>query len=373
MARKVIHTPDLLAAKFGLTPPINDVNEPALQVKYKSVTSEGVKREKLEKKRVNEEVQLGGLATPKPPPPTPSPDPTPSPTGYNDTYDTKYTYKTRPSQFEFNTVNYNDHSKNDKQQRSLSSIQAIVLHHTAHFSYKDKGYESIRTGRGFLNNYKSSHAVMDGAGHIEYMIPIRYVANTQGIIYTDKRPKPNIKGISIEIQNVGWVKKQDKIKGIQYYGRGNGTYKNAITEDQISRPYDFNGNMIKGGKYKGVKYFEEYTPAQMDALAGWIKEMMKATGITWKFTQDTYNAMFPNKQMDKLPLKRIFEKHLAFVAFKKGSTSKVLGRGKYGGWAVSKDFYKGVRGVYTHCSVVQDKIDLGPTYNIIKMLRDNFM
>ena len=98
---------------------------------------------------------------------------------------------------------------------------------------------------------------MDGAGHIEYFIPIRYVANTQGIIYTDKSPLPNRKGISIEIQNVGWVKKQDKINGTQYYGRGTGEKKNIISEDQMSRPYDFNGNMIKGGKYKGVKYFEE--------------------------------------------------------------------------------------------------------------------
>lgn len=363
MAKKVINTPNLLASQYGLETPLINVEGTSLQVKHKNVTSKEIKREKLEKNNINKEVQLGGLA------PTPITS-TPSSTGYNGTYDTEYTYKTRPNQYEFGRVNYNNSSKDNKQ-RSLSSVQAIVLHHTANPSYKDKCKKAFDTS--FKGSYKSSHAVMDGAGHIEYFIPIRYVANTQGIIYTDKSPLPNRKGISIEIQNVGWVKKQDKINGTQYYGRGTGEKKNIISEDQMSRPYDFNGNMIKGGKYKGVKYFEEYTPAQIISLTQWIKEMLKVTGITWKFTEETYNAMFPNKNMGKLPLKRIFQKSLAFVAFKKSSKGKVLGRGQYGGWAVSKDFYKGVKGVYTHCSITQDKIDIGPTYNIIKMFRDNFM
>ena len=69
MPRKVINTPKLLASQYGVSLPVKELRDETT-VKYKSVTSEGVKREKLEKKRVNEEVQLGGLATPKPPPPT---------------------------------------------------------------------------------------------------------------------------------------------------------------------------------------------------------------------------------------------------------------------------------------------------------------
>ena len=364
MLKKIINTPNLLATEYGLSSPLNSVNEPTSKVKYKQVTSEGIKIEKLSEEQykkqntspnnTNTGVLLGGLATPKD-----------VQTITDDEYDGDFTYETRPTQYQFSKKNYNSKSRVDKE-RSLSSIKYIVLHHTALPSYKDKCKQIFNTV--FKGSYKSSHAVMDGNGHIEYMIPIKYIANTQGIIYSDKNPRTNPLGVSIEIQNLGWLKQQRKKNGIQYYGRG--SY--SLPEDQVSKVYDYNLNVIKGGKYKGMKYFEEYTNAQTEALAKWIKEMMNATGITWKFTEETYKQMFPNKQKTKLPLKAKIEDGVAFVAYKKSSKGIILGRGKYGGWGVSKDIYNGIKGVYTHCSITQDKIDIGPTYNIIKMLKTHF-
>ncbi len=360
MSNKIINTPNLLASKFGVVPSLDPTPPSTSKVKYESVTDEGIKTQKLA-----ETTPQPAKNQPLPSSPTPTPL---TPTPESD-YSGDYVYETRPNKYKFTNGNYNRKSRKDKK-RSLSSVQAIVLHHTAMPSFKDKCKTIFDTS--FKGSYKSSHAVMDGNGHIEYMIPIEYVANTQGIIYTDKYPNANPKGISIEIQNLGWVTKQDKKQGIQYYGRGTGIRKNALSEDEVSRVYDYDLNVIKGKKYKGQRYFEEYSLAQTEALAQWIKEMLKSTGINWKFTKETYKQMFPNKQKPELPLKHLVEKNILFVAFKKSSKGPILGRGKYGGWGISEDFYKGVRGVYTHCSITQDKIDIGPTYNIIKMLKTHF-
>ena len=383
MARKVIHTPDLLAAKFGLTPPINDATEPALQVKYKTVTSEGVKREKLVEKQVNKEVQLGGLATPKPPPPTPSPDPTPSPTGYNGTYDTDFTFETRPSKFEIKERWYNRSSRKGKvpkgKQRDISSIRYIFLHHTGTKGLNDKGKAVFNSWR---IKSSSAHAVMDGAGHIEYTIPIRYVANTQGVIYNDPKKKysrSNICGLSIEIANLGFFTTSEVRNGITYWGRDGGKdkipKKDWVPESETSLHYDYNLNPIK--KYKGKERSATYSQAQMDALAGWIKEMLKVTGITWKFTEETYKAMFPNRQvttqtrnkLKKAGSGKIKVKDTIFAAYTQISRSSPF---SLPWWGVSEDFYNSKKGVYTHNSAVPEKTDICPTYNMIKMLKDNF-
>jgi N-acetyl-anhydromuramyl-L-alanine amidase AmpD len=371
MARKVINTPNLLASQYGLETPLTSVEGTSLKVKYKSVTEKVVKREKLVEKQVNEEVQLGGLATPNPP--TPSPDPTPSPTGYNGTYDTNYILETRPSKFPIKTKHYNSQSRKggipNGKQRDLNSVKFIVLHHTATESLKDKGKSTFNSWK---NRGASSHAVMDGNGHIEYMIPIRYVANTQGVIYNDPKNKystSNKCGISIEIQNVGYLNKSEKRDNFVFWGRSNIKKSKWIKEEFTSVHYDYNLKPIR--KYKGQPRSEEYTDSQVNALAGWIKEMLKATGITWKFTEETYKEMFPNSTINKNKIPKLGSvtvKNVVYVKYKQDRSLPFSTTF----WGISKNFYNKVKGVYTHNSIVPEKIDLCPTYNIINMLKNNF-
>lgn len=379
MARKVIHTPDLLAAKFGLTAPLNDVTEPALKVKYKTVTSEGVKREKLVEKQVNKEVQLGGLATPKPTPPTPSPDPTPSPTGYNGTYDTDFILETRPSKFKIKQKWYNSQSRKGKvptgKQRDLSSVRYIVLHHTGTKGLNDKGKNVFS---GWANRSASAHAVMDGAGHIEYTIPIRYIANTQGVIYNDPKKtysRSNSCGIGIEIANLGFFTRNEERKGVIYWGRPGLSKKLWLPESETSLHYDYNLNPMS--TFKAKQRSAKYSQAQMNALAEWIKEMLKVTGITWKFTEETYKAMFPDMQasgktrskLEKMGSGKIKIKDIIFAAYTQISRSSPF---NLPWWGISEDFYNSKKGVYTHSSIVPEKTDVCPTYNMVKMLKDNF-
>ena len=114
----------------------------------------------------------------------------------------------------------------------------------------------------------------------------------------------------------------------------------------------------------------------MDALAGWIKEMLKVTGITWKFTEETYKAMFPNIRTGKVDREKILKmgsgrikkKNTVHTQYKQ-DRDLPFSTPYYG---VSEDFYNSVKGVYTHNSIVPEKTDVCPTYNMIKMLKDNF-
>ena len=221
MSRKVINTPSLLASQYGSSP-TGDAKE-TQNVKYKSVTEEENKREELIEKQTTQQNQSSTTGTQSRGPSVNSTTNQPQP--LNGTYDTDFTLLTRPNEFSFKSKNYNSVSRKggvpNGKQRTLDSIKFIVLHHTATESLKDKGFKTIN---GWKNRSASSHAVMDGAGHIEYMIPIRYVANTQGVKYNDPKnrySKSNICGISIEIQNIGYLNSSETRGGITYWGRKN--------------------------------------------------------------------------------------------------------------------------------------------------------
>ena len=115
----------------------------------------------------------------------------------------------------------------------------------------------------------------------------------------------------------------------------------------------------------------------MDALAEWIKEMLKVTGINWKFTEETYKAMFPDMQassktrskLKKMGSGKIKIKDIIFAKYTQISRTSPF---KLPWWGISEDFYNSKKGVYTHSSIVPEKTDICPTYNMIKMLKDNF-
>jgi hypothetical protein len=244
----------------------------------------------------------------------------------------------------------------------------------------------------------ASNVVLDEVGHIEYLVPYERMAFCQGVNRTikfqysnasgykkDKSNQrrtvgnPNYFGISVEVINQGWVRSQSK---------------DWILPDRVVEYVNYEGNPKS---YKGHKTGEEFPIPQCVAICDWIESLLPTIAPNWKFNEETFKQMWPNitwwSVYEKLKKKGDpYAKNLPKLTRK---NYKPYARGKYdkggkylsGGsyviyddllfrgkdlWAVSKDVFDGVPGVYTHNSVVSNKSDILPTPNLVKELKKRF-
>lgn len=324
-------------------------------------------------------------------------------------------YKTRPSQFEINKYMYK--RPNRMQEKDPAKKIGIFLHHTANHGRTDKGKKTCKSWNNNGNAKdgswsSSSHSVIDENGHIEYVIPTNFTAYTQGVItehtfrYSNatgkkqnksgqklKIPAANTYGIGCEIENFGFL--TDKVNGkwqrnykVKIGGKRvvakdkNGDPKPeqglrlSETDSRICKYVDFDLQPMRS--FKGQKWGVELPEVQVKGVIKWVKETLKEMKIeNWKFTQHTYNQMFPNvgwgdikskyKYLNggkELPRKNVYIEHegVAFLSTPQKSSY----------YAISLDWIKGIRGVYTHSSVQSTKTDITPTPNLIRALKENF-
>ena len=228
--------------------------------------------------------------------------------------------RTRPNKFPFTWKNYGSKSRgragnlNNPKARDLGAIKAIYLHHTATPQVADKGESIIR---GWNGAWASSNVVIDANGHREYMIESKYIANTQGNHIEPARTNYNDISVAVEMQCDGWYSAPRTDipghEGKKMYGRSNFRNSRYVDESKISAPYDFNLKNI--GKFKGQRYLQEYTSAQLTSLAEWIKEKIIEIGgemLNWKFNEHTYKQMFPNKYKTGLTSTPVIEDGILF-------------------------------------------------------------
>ena len=286
-------------------------------------------------------------------------------------------FKTEPSSFNVTETMYRS---------KMKKIYRIVLHHTAGHMLNDKGKQDIKTWNG---NGLGSHTVIETDGHIEYVIPVPYGANTQGhnlwVKGKKKAPKCvnfNNNSVATELINYGYLNKSFKdTDGKTYWYRGSKKTK-FEAESETSAPHDFQGNPIKS--YKGHKRCVEYTTPQLNAMCNWIKKMQTFIAnnypssnsiLDWKFTQATYNQMFPNITGKNLPKDwksnggEIIQGEYLIAGIANKSQTK--NSNPYG-WAVSKDCFENVIGIYTHNSISNGKSDVFPTKKMIETLKKHF-
>jgi len=265
----------------------------------------------------------------------------------------------------------------------MKTISMIVLHHTA--TMRTVEYEQEK----FSKKSISSNAIIGVDGQIEYVVPLPFIANAQGMNIFNNG-KQSIKGkfntlcTSVELTNVGYLNKETTKQGKTYWSRGNYEYEESL----VSQAYDFNGNPLK--LYKSGKRCLEYTDAQLNAMVNWIKKQQNYIAenypenseiLNWKFTQKTYNQMFPNFQSKKLPKSfknkggKYFDgpnnEYLIAGMTRKKKNGKAYNSNKYG-FAVSRDAWDYKPGIYSHNSIDAGKSDVFPTKKMIECLKNNF-
>tara|TARA_Y100001972_G_scaffold65471_1_gene79808 strand:+ start:5312 stop:6589 length:1278 start_codon:yes stop_codon:yes gene_type:complete len=303
----------------------------------------------------------------------------------------------------------------------LEEKTAIFLHHTGIVSKNGKNVSKndkckwicddhwYNEGNARKSSYTAaSNVVLDEAGHIEYLVPYERIAFCQGVTTTRKFQysnapgykknkkgqrrtvgNPNYFGVSVEVINQGWVRDESEA---------------WILPDRVVKYVDYNGNPKS---YKGHKTGEEFPIPQCVAICDWIESLLPTIAPNWKFTPETYKQMWPNitwwevykklkkkgdpfaKQFPKISRKKGDKLPVGYVNYKPYARGRYDGDGNYlsGGsytvyddllfrgkdlWAVSKDVFDGVPGVYTHNSVVSTKSDILPTPNLVNELKKRF-
>ena len=269
----------------------------------------------------------------------------------------------------------------------MRNIKFIVLHHTA----TNVSVERTQVKSFFPSDYgKSSQAIIGKDGHTEYVVPLPFKANAQGknqwVNGKTKTVRPNFNSIStsVEVINYGFLDKKFKKDGKTYWYRKS-KETSFEQETETSAPYDFQGNKIKS--YKGHKRCEEYTDASLKAMVTWIKKQQLYIAnnypknkeiLTWKYTEETHNQMFPNYYSKKRPSNwksqggEYIEKEYLITGLSSGKPGEVKYNSNKRAWAVSKDIYGGKIGIYTHNSISTGKSDVFPTKKMVECLKINF-
>lgn len=387
--RKTINTPEILKNEYGkhsssspsqsssTLPPVLDNSDPTLPEQQQ----EQYNKDKEKENQQSTQPQTSPTTT------TSEKETSTVSSGTSD----KPLYETRPSKFKMSKWGYLN-PKDNPRRRNKKNIFGIVLHHTTHLQYSDKGKTAFNN---WYNNNKptngnwsaNAHAVIDIKGHIEYGVPYEYACVTQGnktkVNYTYKSvggtsgnltsvkyfKDTNTNCIGCEVENYGFFSKTRIRSGKTQYGRGYPTVKKWFSEGDydIVPLVDYNGKKIS---FKTQIANIEYPQVQCDAIYDWLKEVMDWLGMDWKFNKDTYKQMFPNMGRSKFFTNgKKSPNYNKPVFIEKDDLYLIDKKGKFGSWAISKDAQEGVRGVYTHSSCISNKTDLCPTPNIIKMLK----
>ena len=186
---------------------------------------------------------------------------------------------------------------------------AIVIHYSA-----GQQTASAKETINVLNNRSkggySYHYIIQADGFVEQVVPDKYKA------YHAKGANSNTIGISLE--NLGWAKDANTSS----YG------KIPSNQTRAAQLVDFNGNPKP---YRNLSWAQEITDAQYRALISLIKKVKQNNpGITWPgLTPETFQTIFPQ------------------------GTS----------YSVSRP------GIYSHCSVTTEKLDVLPTPKIVAALK----
>ena len=197
----------------------------------------------------------------------------------------------------------------------------IVIHHTAggqSIANEIRGW-STRTDR------VSTHYITNNSGEKEQVFPDENWSNNLGVKSSTFRKlgltyqNLNRTSLSIEMQAFGGLTLKDGIYR---------TYVNSkIPPERVARPVDKNGNFIS---YKGYKYYEKYSDANIQRVKEIVQGWKNKYGIPFTYN---YDELFPSS--NSLSIKAL----------------------------------KGESGIYTHNSFRTGKSDVFPQAELIAMLK----
>tara|TARA_Y100000356_G_scaffold130161_1_gene132099 strand:+ start:1249 stop:4905 length:3657 start_codon:yes stop_codon:yes gene_type:complete len=197
----------------------------------------------------------------------------------------------------------------------------IYLHHTVS-SQDIKTVIDVWSSR---TDQVATQYVTNNNGEVEQVFPDENWANQLGIDASDfkavgvKYQNLNRTALGIELCSYGPLNKI----GDKYF-----TIYNKEFTGEVARPVGFTGEEIDN--YKGYKYFEKYSDAQINNVKSIIQGWMQKYNIKFNYN---YNVLFPRVIRDFKPA------------------------------------LKGDKGIYTHNSVRSDKSDIFPQKELIEMLK----
>lgn len=205
----------------------------------------------------------------------------------------------------------------------------LYLHHTAGNPAGDKSTveRTIRNDWAPKGFPLSTHYMIQGSGFTEYIFEEKYWSNHLAAQNSTKNLDKI--SLSVEIGAYGFVELN-----------GNGQYINwaggVVPTNQVTAAVN---KYLKPSPYRGYYYFQKYTDAQITALENLIVKWKKDhPGIIWEFD---FDEMFPPSKDETKKTER----------------------------TLSQKALDGIPGVYSHCSVRTDKVDIFPQANLITMLK----
>ena len=211
----------------------------------------------------------------------------------------------------------------------------IVLHYTAGWQLLDKNKGTIdflMNGRSDYPGGLSYHYIIAVDGHIECLVDPQYIAKHSGQGVDEN-------SIGISLSCLGTTLSGETIKSadssIEYWRKRDGLY--AKNENHVNM-VDFTGQPTK---YKNFSHIQEVSVAQIDALETllkYLKDRFPTLPSYNGLTKEHYDILFP-------PL----------------GTAK----GSYGVPTYKKD----VPGIYSHCSIWSQKLDIGPTARLVNFFK----
>ena len=215
---------------------------------------------------------------------------------------------------------------------TVTPKKQIYLHHTV----SDQDIKSVIDGWNRRTDRVSTHYVSNNSGKIEQLYEDDFWAYHLGVkrptFAAAKLPYQNLNRTSIGIELCSYGGLTAKFSnndddGAPYEDL---IYRNAFGEvvnsSNVIQAVDKNGNPIT---YKGYKYFEKYSDAQIKAVKGKLQELMSKYNIPFKYDYDVL----------------------------------------FGTDGVSRAALSGEKGIYTHNSVRPDKSDVFPQKELIEMLK----
>ena len=222
---------------------------------------------------------------------------------------------------------------------TVTPKKQIYLHHTV----SGQDIKSVIDGWNRRTDRVSTHYVSNNSGKIEQLYEDDFWAYHLGVkrptFAALKLPYQNLNrtSIGIELCSFGGLTETTLAGAESQITEDDDpntipskVYKNAFGEiidsSNVIQAVDKNGKSIT---YKGYKYFEKYSNAQINVVKGKLQELMSKYNIPFKYDYDVL----------------------------------------FGTGTVSRAALSGEKGVYTHNSVRTDKSDVFPQKELIEMLK----
>lgn len=171
------------------------------------------------------------------------------------------------------------------------SKNGIMIHYTAGWQLTDNGKSTIDVLQDRTDSGLSYHYIIDGAGHVEQIVPNNVTAYHAGASAGSGNISANSLTVGISLQNVGFGTSETQSS----YGDVTKSSTNkSFNQTKLVRLVDWEGNEIT---YRGHSYAQEITDAQYTSLLGLIKTLQTDTNLSipplvWK-GKETYEQIFP--------------------------------------------------------------------------------